>query len=154
MSFRVYGWRGSPSTARRGPISTISPSSITATRWLTRSTTANVVADEQEGETQLALEIEHQVDHLRLDRDVERRDRLVGHDQPRLERQRAGDAQALALAAGELVREAQAVLGLEAHLPEAGSRPARRPARRGARPCTTIGSRIEAPTVLRGLSEP
>ncbi|CRX24549.1 hypothetical protein PAERUG_P54_1_London_24_VIM_2_04_13_04031 [Pseudomonas aeruginosa] len=45
-----------------------------------------------------------QFQHLRLHRDVQRRDRFVGDDQLRVERQRAGDAEALALAAGELVR--------------------------------------------------
>ena len=55
-----------------------------------------------------------QVDDLRLDRHVERRDRLVGHDQLRVERERAGDADALPLAAGELVRVAVVVLGVEA----------------------------------------
>src|SRR6185312_772127 len=37
---RVYGCCGEPSTARRGPISTIWPRYMTATRWLTRSTIA------------------------------------------------------------------------------------------------------------------
>ena len=46
----------------------------------------------------------HQVEDLRLDRDVERRDGLVGDDQLRIERERAGEADALALPARELVR--------------------------------------------------
>ncbi len=50
------------------------------------------------------LQIEHQVQHLRLHRDVERRDRLVGHHQRRVRHQRARDGDALALAAGKLVR--------------------------------------------------
>ena len=54
-----------------------------------------------------------QVDDLRLDRHVERGHRLVGHQQLRLQGQRAGDADALALAAGELVRVAVVVLGVE-----------------------------------------
>ena len=36
-----------------------------------------VVRDEQIGEAVLALQVDQQVDDLRLDRDVERRDRLV-----------------------------------------------------------------------------
>ena len=55
-----------------------------------------------------------QVDHLRLDRHVERRYRLVGDDEARLDRQRAGDADALALPAREFVRVAARVLGREA----------------------------------------
>ena len=58
-----------------------------------------VVGDEQEGELQPRLQLEQQVQHLRLDRDVERGDRLVGHHQPRIGGERAGDADALALAA-------------------------------------------------------
>ena len=63
-----------------------------------------VVRDEQVGELQLVLEVHQQVDDLRLDRDVQRRNRLVPDDQVRIERERPGDADALALAAGELVR--------------------------------------------------
>src|SRR6266545_4762756 len=40
ISLRVYGCCGFSNTARRGPISTICPRYMTATRWLTRSTTA------------------------------------------------------------------------------------------------------------------
>ena len=46
-----------------------------------------------------------QVDDLRLDRDVERRHRLVGDDEVGVDRERARDADALALAARELVRD-------------------------------------------------
>ena len=63
-----------------------------------------VVRDEQISEAELALQVDHQVEHLGLDRDVERGDRLVGDDQLGLQRERAGDADALALAARELVR--------------------------------------------------
>ena len=52
------------------------------------------------------LEPVHQVEDLGADGDVERRDRLVGHDQPRAEGQRPGEADPLALAAGKLVRVA------------------------------------------------
>ena len=62
-----------------------------------------VVRDEQIRQLQFVLQIHQQVDDLRLDRDVERGDRLVADDQVRVERQRAGDADALALPAGEFV---------------------------------------------------
>ena len=52
----------------------------------------------------LALQRLQQIDDLRLDRHVERRHRLVADDQLRLEDHRPRDADALALAAGELVR--------------------------------------------------
>ena len=63
-----------------------------------------IVRDEQISEPHLALQVHHQIEHLRLDRDVERRHRLVADDQLRLQRERAGNADALALPAGKLVR--------------------------------------------------
>ena len=75
---------------------------------------AEIVGDEQIGQLELGLQVLHQVDDLGLDRDVERRDRLVADDELGMERQRAGDADALALAAGELVREALGVVAREA----------------------------------------
>ena len=73
-----------------------------------------VVRDEDVGEPELVLEILEEVQDLRLDRDVERRDRLVADDQLRVDRECARDADALPLAAGELVREPVVVLGVEA----------------------------------------
>jgi hypothetical protein len=77
-----------------------------------------VVGDEDVGEPELVLEVVEQVDDLSLDRDVERRDRLVEQHQARVHGQRARDADTLALAAGELVREAVNVLGVQAHAVE------------------------------------
>ena len=71
---------------------------------------AEVMGDEEKRDAEVALQVLEQVDHLRPDRDVERRDRLVGDDEVGLQRERAGDADALALAAGEGVRVA--VLGV------------------------------------------
>ena len=73
-----------------------------------------VVRDEDVGEAEVALQVLEQVQDLRLHRDVERRDRLVADDQLRVDGERARDADALALAAGELVREAVVVLGVQA----------------------------------------
>ena len=75
---------------------------------------AQVVRDEDDTEVQLALQLLQQVEDLGLDRDVQRRDRLVGDDQHRVGHQRAGDADALALAAGEGVRVAREMGGVEA----------------------------------------
>jgi hypothetical protein len=69
-----------------------------------------VVGHEQHGEVQPALEVAQQVEDLRLDRDVEGRDRLVGDEQAGLDGQGAGDADALALPAAELVGVAAGVV--------------------------------------------
>ena len=53
---------------------------------------------------QLVLQIHQQIDDLRLNRHIQRGHRFVADDQLRIERQRARDADALALAAGEFVR--------------------------------------------------
>ena len=62
-----------------------------------------VVRDEEVGELELLLELLEQVDHLRLDRDVERRDRLVGDDEVWVDRERARQTDPLALTPGKLV---------------------------------------------------
>ena len=61
-----------------------------------------VVRDEQERDAEFLLQVLQQVDDLGLDGDVERRHGLIGHQQLGVERERAGDADALTLAAGEL----------------------------------------------------
>ncbi len=75
---------------------------------------AQVVRDEDVGQVELVLQLVEQVDHLRLDRDVERRDRLVEQDQLRVDGERPRDPDPLALAARELVREAVEVLAVTA----------------------------------------
>ena len=96
-------WRGEDGLP--GPVSTILPRYITATRCADVLDDAEIVRDEEVGQAELALQVAEQVEDLRLHRDVERRDRLVADDDLGLERERAGDADALALAAGELVRK-------------------------------------------------
>ena len=70
-----------------------------------------------------------------------------------LDGQRAGDADALALAAGELVRVAVGEVGVEAD--QLAAAPARAPA--SPCPCARLwissGSPMMLPTVMRGLSE-
>ena len=76
-----------------------------------------VVGDEQVGQVALRAQVEHQAQQLRPDRDVEHAHRLVRDDELRPEHERPRDDDALALAAGQLVREARdEVLGR----PEAG----------------------------------
>ena len=114
---------------------------------------AEVVRDEQIRQAELVLKLLEQVDDLRLHGHVERRHRLVGDDQLRVQRQRPGDADALALPAGELVRDS----GCSAR----GCRPTRSSnscTRRFssaplASPCSSIGSPTIWPTRLRGFSD-
>src|ERR1700759_2525228 len=61
---------------------------------------ADVVADEEVSQAKFALEVEKLVEDLRLDRNVERGDRLVADDEAGLDRQRPGDADPLPLTAG------------------------------------------------------
>ena len=89
---------------------------------------------------------------LRLHADVERRDRLVGEDQVGPERERAGDADALALAARELVRIAARRGRAAARPRRAGARPRARPPLPLAMPCTRIGSPSASAMRWRGSS--
>ena len=111
-----------------------------------------IVRDEQVGQAQPLLQPDHQVDDLRLDVHVQRRDRLVADHEHRLHRQRAGDRDALALAAGEFVRKPRGGLRRQANQvqqfadPRARLRGAAWPARagaagrRGSRPPSCAGS--------------
>ena len=58
-------------------------------------------------------QVEQQRHDLRLNRDVERRDGLVGDDERRIQRQRARDPDALSLAAAEFVRISARVVPLQ-----------------------------------------
>ena len=64
------------------------------------------MADEDPRDAELLLQVVDQVQDLRLHGDVERGDRLVGHDQLGLDRERPRDADALALAAAQMARVA------------------------------------------------
>ena len=77
-----------------------------------------VVADDDVGKIEACLQIHQQVENLGLDRDVERRDRLVGDDQLGPGDQRASDRNALALAARELMGIFVEIAGIEADIGE------------------------------------
>ena len=87
---------------------------MTATWSQKWRTTHRSWATKMKARSSSSQELGEEVHHLGLDRDVEGRDRLVGDDELRLDREGAGDADALALAAGELRRVAVDVLGVEA----------------------------------------
>ena len=84
-----------------------------------------VVADEQIGQAEPCLQVAHQVEDLRLHRHVQRRGGFVADQEFRLARQRAGDRDALALAAGELVRVFVAVGRRQPDLRQQRARPGR-----------------------------
>ena len=92
-----------------------------------------------------------QVEHARLHRHVERARRLVEDDQPRLDRERTGDHDALALTARQLVREALGELRAEADL---GQQAPTRRAKRGAATmwCARRASTTPTATRMRGSS--
>ena len=72
-----------------------------------------IVRDEEVRKVVLPLEPAQEIQHLSLDRDVERRDRLVEHDEARLGRERARHRDALTLPAGHLRWTATKELGAE-----------------------------------------
>ena len=101
---------------------------------------AEVVRDEHHRQALLAPDVGEEVEDLGADRDVERRHRLVGDDQVRLDRERAGDGDALALAAAELMRIGAGMGGVEPDPFEEARRPARRASARPQMPWTISGS--------------
>ena len=74
-----------------------------------------VVRDEQIGDVPFALQVAQQIEDAGLDAHVQRGDRLVQNQHLRLKRQRPGDADALPLPAGELGREPDGGVRVEAH---------------------------------------
>ena len=73
-----------------------------------------VVGDEDQREVHFPLQFEQQVDDLGLDGYVQGGHRLIADDEAGLEGDGARDADALPLAAGELVREPVRCAGVEA----------------------------------------
>src|SRR5450830_1462838 len=112
-----------------------------------------VMADEQIGQVVLGLQTAQQFHHLALYRAVERGGRFVEQNQARLEYQGAGNGDALALAAGELVGVAMPRLRVEADFLErrdiAASCSAGLPILWIRRPSPTISL-----TLMRGLRLP
>ena len=62
-----------------------------------------IMGDKQVGQSKLLLELPEQVDDLRLDRHIQRGNRLVADNEIRSKRQRPGDADSLPLPARELM---------------------------------------------------
>ncbi len=101
----VYGCaRPRRAPRSRVPCSTMRPAYITHTRSARPGDHRQVVRDPDQRRAGLARELLHLVQDLALDRDVERGRRLVGDDEVGIVEQRDGDRDALAHAAGELMR--------------------------------------------------
>ena len=64
-----------------------------------------IVCHEQIRQPQPVLQIQHQIDDLRLHGNIQRGDRFIGHDQRRVKRQCASDADPLPLPAGKRMRK-------------------------------------------------
>ena len=71
---------------------------------------------QQVAQAAFVLEVQHEVDHLGLDGDIEGRNGLVGHHEGGTHDEGAGDTDALALAAAEGVRVAPQVLDAQPDL--------------------------------------
>ena len=74
-----------------------------ATRWEIIRTTAGFMADEEEGNPLLPLQLHEQFQHLAAQRDIERRKRLVENDKPGPAGQRPRQGDPLALTARDLM---------------------------------------------------
>ncbi|MNC30822.1 hypothetical protein D3C75_791200 [compost metagenome] len=71
------------------------------------------VGDEQECQPKLLLQLHEQVNHLGLDGHIERGYRFIGNDKLRIQRNCPGDADPLALSAGELMGIAVSPAGIQ-----------------------------------------
>ncbi len=108
-----------------------------------------IVGHEDHAQPEALLQRNQKVDDLRLHRDIERREDLVGDDAARFQREGAGDADALALAATRYPSEFSG-----GRFTRSSSSATRAGASaRGRRPLTTMASLSVWPTVIRGLSE-
>ena len=97
----------------RAPISTTRPDCMTTTRWAISATTPKSWVMNSTPVPRRSCSSRIELQDLRLRRHVERRGRLVGDQQRRIEHQRGRDHDALALAAGDLVRiDVDQALGL------------------------------------------
>ena len=136
-----------------GPISTSLPRYMTPDGVGHVLDHRQVVRDHDVGELVPALQLLQEIQDLGLDRHVQGRHRLVGHDQPGLERQRPGQPDALALAAGEFVRVELGRLGAQPDLAQQRTSTCSTRSAAVPMPWTTSGSRRIVPTRMRGSSD-
>ena len=84
-----------------GPRSTTVPRCSTIAWSVELADYREVVADQDAGDARFVADVDEQVQHLRLDRHVQRGDRFVEDQHPRLGRKGTCDGDPLALAAGQ-----------------------------------------------------
>ena len=102
----MYGWRGFVEELARRPLLD-QPARVEHAHPLAHAgDDPEVVADEEDRRVELRAQLLDQVEHLRLDRGVEPRGRLVQHEQVGIRRERHGEHDPLLLAARELMRVA------------------------------------------------
>ncbi|MNC54298.1 hypothetical protein D3C75_1037740 [compost metagenome] len=77
-----------------------------------------VMGNEQISQIPLPLELLEQINHLRLNGNVQSGDRLIRHDKLRLDRQRPGNTDPLPLAAGEFVGKTSGMFGIQTYVLE------------------------------------
>src|SRR4029077_13010358 len=73
-----------------------------------------IVRNKDVSQRQPLAQITQQIQNLRADRNIERRDRLITDDQFWFDRKRSCDSDSLSLSSGKLVRVAPPVSGIEA----------------------------------------
>ncbi len=112
-----------------------------------------VVRDEKVGDAHFLLQVHQQVEHLRLDRDVERRHRLVGDDQPRDAASARGPRRSAGAARPRTCADnAGSARAAARPAPSSPAPPRAAPAGR-ARVLIASGSSSSVPICLRGLSD-
>ena len=72
-----------------------------------------VMRNEQVCQAQFLLQLVKHIDDLRLNGNIQCRDRFVTDDEIRIDGQRTGDTDTLSLSAGKLMRIAGSVLGIQ-----------------------------------------
>ena len=101
-------------TCSVSPVSTIEPRIHDRHLVADMLDDAEVVGDEDRGDAEVLLQVDEQVEDLRLHAHVERADRFVGDDQLGFAGERRGDPDPLALAARKMGRQPARQRGVEA----------------------------------------
>ena len=114
---------------------------------------AEIVRNKQIGQIEFIAQIFKQVDHLRLDRHVERRDRLVTNDEFRVHRQGPGNTDALTLTTRHFVRITVGERRCQTTDIQQMPNPGLPVSLFAMSLCTRIGSAEISPTFMRGFNE-